>query len=611
MKKIISILLFLITLLILQISNISANSVFTSENTYINTLTTKIKVNKDYTFNVEQTIDAHLYNEHGVYVSIPFEKGINQIDDIEVEGFGDSHVNTELNKNNGVVNVIMGDPDNIYTGNKKWKVSYTIKGYKNKNDNILSLSLLGAYWKLPIKQMETTVKMPEKTNWKGLRIVSGNQNINLKNDNHFSYRLNNNSLIVTGKEIPTSYGVSMGLDLPKNYWIDAASFEGEAISFIDFGIFLLAATIILWYCYGRDKKIVPIVEFYPPENMTPAELGYLIDGEVDNQDIIAMLFYFADKGYLEIDSTGKNLTINKVKDLPTNAPEYQKQIIRAFFGYKKVFNSNNLPSDFAKKLRDAKIEVQDNFEDKYEKIYNSKTKIIKWILIAITIIFIFNIVNTVLFDLGVDLSLFSLLAFMIAPFFIYQGSKILLGFKEKLGHHYPIKDYVYYFLSAMWMLGYFTFAFARAFKNGIIGLIVATILIAILSFIRFVEKRNDKFITLQAKAVGFKQFIKVAKLDQLKAIFEENPNYFYDILPYAYIFNLTEKWIDKFADFDLDKNKCFIGLTSLSTTGLTSYFDNVSNNLSSKIDVSTGSGFSSSGGSSSSGGFGGGGGGAW
>ena len=29
-------------------------------------------------------------------------------------------------------------------------------------------------------------------------------------------------------------------------------------------------------------------------------------------------------------------------------------------------------------------------------------------------------------------------------------------------------------------------------------------------------------------------------------LLDENPNYFYDILPYAYVLNVSKKWIDKF-----------------------------------------------------------------
>lgn len=63
---------------------------------------------------------------------------------------------------------------------------------------------------------------------------------------------------------------------------------------------------MLFYFFGRDPKIVQTVEFYPPEGITPAEAGYIIDGIVNKEDLVSMVIYFADKGYLSIEETLEN-----------------------------------------------------------------------------------------------------------------------------------------------------------------------------------------------------------------------------------------------------------------------------------------------------------------
>ena len=45
---------------------------------------------------------------------------------------------------------------------------------------------------------------------------------------------------------------------------------------------------------------------------------------------------------------------------------------------------------------------------------------------------------------------------------------------------------------------------------------------------------------------GLKKFIKTAEVSKLQMLADENPQYFYRILPYAYIFNISDKWIKKF-----------------------------------------------------------------
>ena len=49
-----------------------------------------------------------------------------------------------------------------------------------------------------------------------------------------------------------------------------------------------------------------------------------------------------------------------------------------------------------------------------------------------------------------------------------------------------------------------------------------------------------------AKVMGFRNYLDIAEKNQIEMLAEENANYFYDILPYAYALNVSNKWIDKF-----------------------------------------------------------------
>jgi uncharacterized membrane protein len=57
----------------------------------------------------------------------------------------------------------------------------------------------------------------------------------------------------------------------------------------------------LWRRRGRDPELAPITTQYePPSQMTPAELGTLIDGKPDMRDITASIVDLAVRGYLHI-----------------------------------------------------------------------------------------------------------------------------------------------------------------------------------------------------------------------------------------------------------------------------------------------------------------------
>lgn len=58
----------------------------------------------------------------------------------------------------------------------------------------------------------------------------------------------------------------------------------------------------LWYTRGRDPRLRPIaVTYEPPDRLTPAELGTLVDNSPDLRDITATLVDLAVRGYLRIE----------------------------------------------------------------------------------------------------------------------------------------------------------------------------------------------------------------------------------------------------------------------------------------------------------------------
>ena len=64
---------------------------------------------------------------------------------------------------------------------------------------------------------------------------------------------------------------------------------------------LFVGMLYLWRKRGRDPELAPITTRYePPAQMTPAELGTLIDGKPDMRDITATIVDLAVRGYVHI-----------------------------------------------------------------------------------------------------------------------------------------------------------------------------------------------------------------------------------------------------------------------------------------------------------------------
>ena len=43
------------------------------------------------------------------------------------------------------------------------------------------------------------------------------------------------------------------------------------------------------------------MEFYPPDGLNSADLGFIYKGRSEQKDIISLLIYLANKGYLKIE----------------------------------------------------------------------------------------------------------------------------------------------------------------------------------------------------------------------------------------------------------------------------------------------------------------------
>ena len=78
-------------------------------------------------------------------------------------------------------------------------------------------------------------------------------------------------------------------------------------------------------------------------------------------------------------------------------------------------------------------------------------------------------------------------------------------------------------------------------------------------FMFFGSKRTKAGNQVYGQILGFKEFIKKAELDRLKMLVEENPSYYYDIMPYAYVLGLSDQWIENFETMHMPEPDWYSG----------------------------------------------------
>ena len=108
---------------------------------------------------------------------------------------------------------------------------------------------------------------------------------------------------------------------------------------------------------------------------------------------------------------------------------------------------------------------------------------------------------------------------------------------------------------------------------------------------------------------GFKNFLETAEKDKLEALVMENPQYFYEILPYTYVLDVSDTWMKKFESITLEPPTWYSGHYSTFDVVMFHHFMNTT--MTTATSSMTSQPSSGSGGGFSGGGSGGGGGGSW
>ena len=124
-----------------------------------------------------------------------------------------------------------------------------------------------------------------------------------------------------------------------------------------------AGMLWLWRARGRDPDLAPIATRYePPDHLTPAELGTLIDGTPDMRDITATIVDLAVKGYLHIDENDSEgflgffsskeytFTLQKQSDKWRDLTPHEADLLKAMFGSNTSVSLSDLKNKFYKHL---------------------------------------------------------------------------------------------------------------------------------------------------------------------------------------------------------------------------------------------------------------------
>lgn len=626
----------------------SQNKEYSSLDYVIDKYNVDIIVNENNSLDITENISVYFNKEkHGIVRIIPYKNEISRLNGTNSQVLGQIS-NIEINDNytqkkeNKSLYLYIGSKEKTKIGSQNYKIKYTYnlgKDVSNDYDE-LYFNIIGTNWDTVIGNVTFSITMPKDFDSSKLGFSSGPYG-STENDK-IIYQLDGNKIIGNYNGIlDINNGITIRCELPEGYFVN----EKYEIQIDDLIVFImplifLFISIMTWYFSGKDNKIVETVEFYPPENLNSLEIAYLYKGYVTDEDVISLLIYLACKGYIKISEEEVNLLFSKQKEIKIT---YQKDydgnnineylFLQGLFLCKNNFNLHNLKDNEVSSvdLYNSFYKTVDKIKDKmnnkenkftiFKKNSLGKRKYIIFMMIIsyliINLYLLGDISNSLFFDLVFPLVGF---IFMIKMVFGPTQTIYVNGVPKRSKILTKLFGIVFGLLfgGIIW----YKDVFSLLMQNQIFLIEYFLGLICILGMFicfKFMPKRTTYGLKVLGKIKGFKHFLETAEKDKLNLLVNENPSYFYDILPYAYVLGVSNKWIKNFEGIILKAPQWYDSTDNFDYITFSSFINSTmhiaQDSMTSKPYDSSNSGGSSDGGSSgggsSGGGSGGGGGSSW
>ncbi|OIO51218.1 hypothetical protein COY93_00220 [Candidatus Uhrbacteria bacterium CG_4_10_14_0_8_um_filter_58_22] len=572
-------LLFGLALLLPSLQPLSAQS--QPEYEEVRAFHSDLTVGSDGTLTVVETIDyAFAAPRHGIFRDLPIryelddgEQVIVPIEVVSVDGWP-----YELEKSKSMVRIRIGDPDRTVTGIQRYVITYRATGavrYFDDHDE-LYWNVTGNDWEVPLSRIGATVRLPDAVDGQSVThdcftggVGSTERDCEIDPVGRTVSFLSDDPLTLVVGWGPKG-AVAFVAPRHPEFWADYVrpNIFGFAVA-IFLPVLAFAFLFGRWRKYGRDPEGAGtlVVQYDPPDKLTPAEVSTVFSERVGTRDIIVTIVDLAVRGYL------------KIAELP-----------KAFLS-QKDFEFTLLKPGFVKDelLKQHEVKILNVMFGSSEKVT------------------LRQLTNRYAFDGSLPLIRQRLYGQAVADrYFSESPDKTRIKYRSVGGGLILLAVVFGFILDQGWL--------ADDLLNGtLVAVGIALVGILVMVFGSFMPRKTSEGVRVHDHARGFREYLSTAEKYRLK--WQESENVFERWLPYAMAFGVVDKWSEAFKSIALPQPGWYEG-QSLSAGFSAVVFSRSIGSLQSGLiravsstprRSSSGSGF----GGSSGGGFGGGGGGSW
>jgi uncharacterized membrane protein YgcG len=538
------------------------------------------RVWENKSIDITETIHADFFEDkHGLYRYIPMTslivsevdgKRLEVEEKMQVSGAKVGQLDPETGEvdwsgysfetytENGNFVFKIGSGSYTVTGEQIYVLRYTVKFYDDGIDEYDSIyyDFLPHGWATPIETSKVSVTFPGKdTDVSDAEFIvgySGEANTDVFEIQPPVIDGEKDAVTVSAhltRMLSEGEGMTFLLKLPNGFFGNELSDRG---TYIFMGMLILVpllVLLVLWIIFGRDRKTVDTVEFYPPDDLNPAAIGYLVDGKVNDKDLLAMILFWASQGYITIDEQKKGkFVLTRTDKEDSGIDGITQEMFDSLFSSGNTVDLSKRNYSFALAMKSTKKELQKEYNNSSESMFEKSSMRLRIFGIFLTMIPLIGYQSAAAM-IGYGWNGYMAIT-SVAPILF---SVIIAGIIINVFIRFNILSTLRFrviFLILPFVSGIFPlFGWVLVSFNGtnVIFAAAAFVSTAICGFFTYhLQKRTDYYNDILGRIRGFKNFIETAEMEKLKLLFDEDPQYFYNILPYAWVFGLSDKWSEKF-----------------------------------------------------------------
>lgn len=536
-----------------------------------------IRVHHDRSMDITEVLHADFTKQkHGIIRTIPTafwtKRDMSEAQDgsryamrynrVTVEGLTVSEQFTLEPPHDEHLDVRIGSRDILIEGPHDYQISYSMMFAENERVDVADLfyhSVIGAEWTCSSDTVLFSIEFDDEIPAAALEQILvfcgsvGNEDncadlVLFQKDSH----------LISGRcfGLMPFQALTVYMPLPEGF------FEPGPISIwqkLAWGAAVLTLLLLLYLLYLElrpEHRATPVVTFTPSEGLTSADVGSLIDGKVDDKDLLSLIPWMAAEGYISLRRDEKLHIVRGETPLPNKVPKYVRTIYEGFFAKGDEMDVTAPTPEFGYKWMTVKGQLINQYEPNIEKMPHLAELYALAFLMGL--VCCFAQVTFGGFLLGFCVHVLLMLA-------VYFYSLLPFLFRA-----FPIRNHSFWNLLPLVLAciilvsGLCLYVCCFTFVKDCylpfevlysLGAIVPVVLMAC----KRLNRRTPEQTRLMGEALGLKEFILTAHKDQLQMLLDADERYFYRVLPYAMAFGLVDKWTEQFAELPVGGLAGFLG----------------------------------------------------